>query len=956
MSSQQPTAQSEDAVGASFHDLSQNMKSQETDQGDFRNQQQRLPIEEPNANAGITGSEKEPRPGSNSAENHTSQQDDPGHSVGHFTHDTSKISPQKLTSGVKQSKELQPGVQDASSDAKRQKVPTQSQDMEKQPLASSQKITVRTKYIIQENHQSTSRADQRSKAVHHTLKDRLWQLEGELIEERARVRQLEAELIEQRVQIEQLEDDIREQEDIITNAHTNAISQLSRDVSSIMPDDRVRRELQAFFDQDALGWCMEYRRIEKIHEPDAAQMLASTGVLADSATVPTYLQMSMEGEATSAILLQAALARTLCDLFLSEPFFLQDWLPSMNIEPLKPENRIDLVTNWRVGTCRFLEDVFPPSTPFFKKKAELFARQYDYLMRELDEVCLPELTELMEQFGGLALQLWKRHVLIQVEGLEQADLKEFHSAKSDMDLHAGVRSKAAGQRLEGRPVQVMVRPRIVSVPVCKGVEYSNETQAHGLDIPDVIENEPRHDIALIAVMGVTGSGKSNFLRQILGNSQATGPIVGHDLDSCTQKTERYECCLGSKQVVFFDTPGFDDTYRGDADILADVAQVLSSSYKGNLKLNGVIYLHRIKDERMTNAIMRNLTMFRNLCGEDTKGEARERQLLERPDWWGMMKAKGSKARRFLNTRESALDIVSDLIDLDVVTLQVQEEMVHQGLEVDQTTAGEALNSEILEQRATFRKELQSLRKEKEQARRDHDTQLQAFFEKAESDKAKLLIEIENEHAALHADRREEARRMEQEFRDERLRLERKVREAIADSIRINEETEADARADKQRFQNEMHDQFYEFSQEHRMKTAKKIEELEQRLVSEEREGRRRLEEAMKHSESVVQDLKESMKRARREDWKKYEDDIRRIEKQQRDVANKCQRYMRELEKINREILDHQLAQQKTSGKERRQLEAKIRQLEEQKKQKTSTFWTILGSLAGVGSLLLAAFA
>lgn len=132
------------------------------------------------------------------------------------------------------------------------------------------------------------------------------------------------------------------------------------------------------------------------------------------------------------------------------------------------ENRIDLVTNWRVHTCGFLEAVFPPSSRFFEERAELFAEKYGYLMRELDDDCLPELTELMERFGGLAMQLWKRHVIIQVEGLEQADLKEFHSAKADMELHASVRGGTAGQELDGRPVQVMVRPRIVSVPVREG--------------------------------------------------------------------------------------------------------------------------------------------------------------------------------------------------------------------------------------------------------------------------------------------------------------------------------------------------------------------------------------------------------------------------------------------------------------------------------------------------------
>jgi ABC-type proline/glycine betaine transport system ATPase subunit len=40
------------------------------------------------------------------------------------------------------------------------------------------------------------------------------------------------------------------------------------------------------------------------------------------------------------------------------------------------------------------------------------------------------------------------------------------------------------------------------------------------------------NICLIAVMGVTGSGKSNFIRHLTGSTGANGPIVGHELTSC----------------------------------------------------------------------------------------------------------------------------------------------------------------------------------------------------------------------------------------------------------------------------------------------------------------------------------------------------------------------------------------------------------------------------------------
>lgn len=46
------------------------------------------------------------------------------------------------------------------------------------------------------------------------------------------------------------------------------------------------------------------------------------------------------------------------------------------------------------------------------------------------------------------------------------------------------------------------------------------------------ESEIPPPVLLIAVMGVTGSGKSNFLRLLTGRDDEDGPQVGHSLGSC----------------------------------------------------------------------------------------------------------------------------------------------------------------------------------------------------------------------------------------------------------------------------------------------------------------------------------------------------------------------------------------------------------------------------------------
>jgi hypothetical protein len=268
--------------------------------------------------------------------------------------------------------------------------------------------------------------------------------------------------------------------------------------------------------------------------------------------------------------------------------------------------------------------------------------------------------------------------------------------------------------------------------------------------------------------------------------------VSYSPISGTQTTQTHKCFLDGRTLLLFDTPGFDDTYRGDADILADIAENLSASYKQNLRLSGIVYLHRIKDERMTNAILRNLTMFQNLCGKDAfqnvtlattfwdelqdiaKGESRELQLIEEPDWWGYMAQKGSRVRRFMNTRDSALKVLAEIAGLKKVPLQIQKEIVDEGKGVKETTAGAALNKELAALTAKHAEDLKRLKLQIEQAKRDHDTELQAITEKMQKDKQAIIDSLADEQEALNADRREELRRVEQSFSDQMLRLQREL--------------------------------------------------------------------------------------------------------------------------------------------------------------------------------------
>jgi hypothetical protein len=121
-------------------------------------------------------------------------------------------------------------------------------------------------------------------------------------------------------------------------------------------------------------------------------------------------------------------------------------------------------------------------------------------------------------------------------------------------------------------------------------------------------------------------------------------------------------------------------------------------------------MHRISDNRMSGSLMKNLTMFKDLCGMDTMpkviiattmwsevkegvGERRETQMSER--FWAPMLSRGCRLERFHDTHKSAWEIVDapDLFQTSKPAL-LPDEIVDRSLRLQQTTAGITLNNEL----------------------------------------------------------------------------------------------------------------------------------------------------------------------------------------------------------------------------------------------------------------------
>ena len=159
-------------------------------------------------------------------------------------------------------------------------------------------------------------------------------------------------------------------------------------------------------------------------------------------------------------------------------------------------------------------------------------------------------------------------------------------------------------------------------------------------------------------------------------------------------------------------------------------------YEKDIKLAGLIYLHRITDNRMAGTPHRNLRMFGELCGDlaakkavlvttmwdkvqqDT-GVRREKELLE--NYWKTMINYGTSTARFTNTAGSAWAVIDPILKQhETEVLLLQEELVDLKRALNETRAGMTLYSDLQKILAQQRDIVRSLA---EQARQESNPQL-----------------------------------------------------------------------------------------------------------------------------------------------------------------------------------------------------------------------------------------
>ncbi|KAM0268876.1 hypothetical protein ACHAQH_009890 [Verticillium albo-atrum] len=269
--------------------------------------------------------------------------------------------------------------------------------------------------------------------------------------------------------------------------------------------------------------------------------------------------------------------------------------------------------------------------------------------------------------------------------------------------------------------------------------------------------------------------------------------IGHDLQSQTSEvcifTKEYTSGSGkTTRYHLIDTPGFDNSSRTDSEVLKSLSEFLAEQYRKDIKLAGIIYLHRITDVRMTSSAVTNFSMFKKLCGgaffpqivlattrwDDLsggkeEGHRREAALIDTDDWWGLMAKRGSKVFRFKGTEASAKEIIFHLGSLRLqAAMKIQTEMVDENKSFDATSAGLEVAKRLVELHERLEEEFEQIKSLREEmaADRNRDNDLIAHLKGKE---AHLMSQIESAQSArekLHASNRQEVARNNARHRQE----------------------------------------------------------------------------------------------------------------------------------------------------------------------------------------------
>ncbi|KAF5388966.1 hypothetical protein D9757_005041 [Collybiopsis confluens] len=282
------------------------------------------------------------------------------------------------------------------------------------------------------------------------------------------------------------------------------------------------------------------------------------------------------------------------------------------------------------------------------------------------------------------------------------------------------------------------------------------------------------DVVVVAVMGNTGSGKSSFIQLLSGNASVKTSDSLHSETIDVQCVDFVDEETG-RNVILVDTPGFDDSRDGitDTDILKRITNFLLQEYDNKRKLNGIIYIHSIASTRFGGQSVRNLTMFKNLCGAETYknvvilttfwddkssrrlGESREAEL--KTNFCLKLAQGGAAFMRHNRTKSSAQQVLRHILNLAPTDVQITKEIRVEGKALQDTAAGavqkvnvDALIAKQKAEVAELHEEIKTMKEANDEIRSElakQKAEMQIKIDRLEKERTELFDGLASERKA-----------------------------------------------------------------------------------------------------------------------------------------------------------------------------------------------------------------
>ena len=160
--------------------------------------------------------------------------------------------------------------------------------------------------------------------------------------------------------------------------------------------------------------------------------------------------------------------------------------------------------------------------------------------------------------------------------------------------------------------------------------------------------------------------------------------------------------------------------------------------------------------------LRNVVIVTNMWGEVDHqiGEAREAELMQEEIFFKPVLDKGARMARHENTVPSAEKIIRLIIDNHPLPLRIQRELVEEGKDISETSAGEELNRELNAQIKKHQQEMLVLKEEMQQAMKDKDEETRRELEIETQKMQREISRFENDAKRLASDYKSEKERLE----------------------------------------------------------------------------------------------------------------------------------------------------------------------------------------------------